>query len=76
MNEQIPRPALTVNPDLFRQNFNKPSEEATLKIAAIKAKAQELYELIYTTAPEGRERALGITHLEDSIMWVVKGMTS
>lgn len=70
------RPAPVMNPDLFRQNFSKPSDENVAKVAAVKAKAQELYELVFTSAPDSRERSLGITHLEDAIMWVVKGLTA
>lgn len=70
------RPVPKMNPDLFRQNFSKPSDENIAKVAAVKAKAQELYELVFTTAPDSRERSLGITHLEDSVMWIVKGLTA
>lgn len=76
VNVPYMRPAPSMNADLFRQNFSKPSEENAAKVAAVKAKAQELYELIFTSAPDSRERSLGITHLEDAIMWVVKGLTA
>ena len=56
------------------------SEPRTLKteeielITDIKNKAQQLYNRI-DMAPDSREKALAKTKLEESIMWVVKGIT-
>jgi hypothetical protein len=41
----------------------------------IKAKAVELEQLIETVKP-GRYRALGLTALEEAVMWTVKQLTS
>jgi hypothetical protein len=34
----------------------------------------ELAELIDSLAPEGREKSLAITHLEETVMWAVKAV--
>jgi hypothetical protein len=41
----------------------------------IKAKAVELEQLIETVKP-GRYRALGLTALEEAVMWTIKELTS
>ena len=42
---------------------------------AIKQKAVELETLVMRT-PSGRAQSLAMTHLEDAIMWAVKGLTA
>lgn len=41
----------------------------------IKAKADELLELFHQVKP-GRYRSLGITALEEAVMWTIKELTS
>lgn len=64
--------------NIFRPIYKDLSEDEKAKINAIKDKAQELYSLFPKTEDLrgiNREVSLGMTALEESIMWVVKGMT-
>lgn len=49
-------------------NFNPSGNEA---VAAIKAKANELAELV-EALPSGRRRSIALTQLEQASMWAVK----
>lgn len=49
-------------------NFNPSGNEA---VAAIKAKANELAELV-EALPPGRRRSIALTQLEQASMWAVK----
>lgn len=61
--------------DLFRTTYKSLSAEEVKNIAAIKSCAQDLSNLITEHGTGGRETALAITKLEESVMWAVKGFT-
>lgn len=64
--------------DTFRSQYRDLSDEEKGKIILMKAKAQELLDLI--DAQEGgsgaRERACAITKLEECVMWATKSFTA
>jgi hypothetical protein len=59
----------------FRPRYRGLTESERALHDAIKSKASELEALIEQVKP-GRYRSLGITALEESIMWTVKELTS
>jgi hypothetical protein len=59
----------------FRPRYRALTESEKTLHDAIKSKATELEALIEQVKP-GRYRSLGITALEESIMWTVKELTS
>ncbi len=59
----------------FRPTYRALTDEEKALHDAIKTKASELEELFSKVKP-GRYNALAITSLEQSIMWVVKELTS
>jgi hypothetical protein len=68
--------------DTFRQEYTPLSDEQKAQVAVIKENAAHLLSLIDQFVPgeERSERArcvnIGRTNLEQSIMWVVKGLTT
>lgn len=58
----------------FRPRYRSLTEQEKVLHDEIKNKASELEGLL-NLAPEGRYRALALTALEESVMWVVKGIT-
>lgn len=68
--------------DTFRKEWSQLTDEQTAQVAVIKENAQQLLNLIDQFVPgeERSERArcvnIGRTNLEQSIMWVVKGLTT
>lgn len=59
----------------FRPRYRQLTDDEKKLHDDIKAKAAELEALIERVKP-GRYRALGITALEESVMWTVKELTS
>lgn len=59
----------------FRPTYRALSQDEKRLHDAIKAKAVEFEELVYQVK-EGRYRSLGLTALEESVMWVIKELTS
>lgn len=59
---------------LFRKAYRQLSDSEKQLMDALKDKANELAQLI-GQAPKGREASLGMTNLEQSIMWTVKAIT-
>lgn len=59
----------------FRPRYRALTEDEKALHDAIKAKADELATLFETVKP-GRYRSLGMTALEEAVMWTVKEMTS
>lgn len=59
----------------FRPRYRALTDEEKDLHDKIKAKAAELEELFETVKP-GRYRSLGLTALEESVMWTVKELTS
>lgn len=59
----------------FRPRYRALTDDEKALHDAIKAKADELAEL-YEKVKPGRYRSLGLTALEESVMWNVKELTS
>lgn len=59
----------------FRPRYWALTDDEKALHDAIKAKATELEELFERIKP-GRYRSLGLTALEESVMWTVKELTS
>lgn len=69
------RQAGDIKPSRFRPCYRAlTSEEKTLH-DGIKAKAGEL-EALFNLVKPGRYRSLGITALEEAVMWAIKELTS
>jgi len=68
--------------DTFRKEYTELSEEQKASMNAVKDKAQELLDLLNQAAPSDerseKSRCVNIarTHLETTIMWAVKGITT
>jgi hypothetical protein len=60
---------------LFRPTYRALTPEEKQLHDDLKAKADELHQLFMQVKP-GRYRSLAVTSLEESIMWVVKELTS
>ena len=60
--------------DIFRKEYRELSNDEKNQLDAIKSKAYELWQ-IYNTVEDSREKSLARTHLEESVMWVVKKIT-
>lgn len=52
----------------------RPSDEAIRNIEAVRDSAKRLVDIIFDACPESRERSLALTHLEETVMWAVKGI--
>lgn len=59
----------------FRPRYRQLTDAEKALHDALKAKAVEL-EVLIDQVKSGRYRSLGLTALEESIMWVVKELTS
>jgi hypothetical protein len=59
----------------FRPRYRALTDEEKALHDAIKSKAAEL-EALFEQVKPGRYRALGLTALEESVMWTVKELTS
>lgn len=59
----------------FRPRYRALSVEEKALHDEIKAKAEEL-EQLFLKVKEGRYRSLGLTTLEESVMWAIKELTS
>lgn len=59
----------------FRPTYRALTDDEKSLHDAIKAKAQEL-EIMFSMVKAGRYNSLAITSLEQSIMWIVKELTS
>jgi hypothetical protein len=62
-------------PSRFRPRYRALTEVEKALHDAIKGKAEELAELFERVKP-GRYRSLGLTALEEAVMWTVKELTS
>jgi len=58
----------------FRPRYRELTEGEKILHDAIKDKAAELEEL-FDNIKNGRYKALAVTSLEQSVMWIVKGLT-
>jgi len=62
--------------NLFRRKYRALTEEETQLLSDIKAKADELNQLIPSVADErARSFALARTNLQQAVMWAVHGIT-
>lgn len=61
--------------DPFRRKYKELTDAQAGRIEVIKIKAQDLLDEI-ARCEDSRERSLGITKLEEAVMWVVKGITN
>jgi hypothetical protein len=59
----------------FRPRYRALTDDEKAMHDAIKGKASEL-EALFEQVKPGRYRSLGITALEESVMWTVKELTS
>lgn len=51
-----------------------PDAHALAQIEMVRGFAKELGRQIIASCPDGRERSLALTHLEESTMWAVKSV--
>ena len=61
--------------DVFRKTYKQQTGQIISQMEAIKDKAAELYELLESAKADPRSTSLAKTKLEESIMWIIKGMT-
>lgn len=59
----------------FRPRYRALTDEEKALHDAIKGKAVEL-EALFEKVKQGRYRSLGLTALEESVMWTIKELTS
>ncbi len=65
----------TIQVSRFRPRYRALTDEEKALHDALKDKAAEL-EILFNQVKSGRYNALAITSLEQSIMWIVKELTS
>ena len=49
--------------------YHRPGPDKVAAHEAVRARCLELAEFLNANVPDGREKALAITHLEDTMMW-------
>lgn len=64
-----------VAPGRFRPQYRALTDDEKALHDALKTKASEL-DLLFMEVKQGRYNALAVTALEQSIMWIVKELTS
>lgn len=52
-----------------RFSYHKPDEQACAKIQAIRDGLKEVAHFLNDSLPEGREKSLAVTHLEETMFW-------
>lgn len=60
--------------EVFRMDYKEIEQKTKYHIKQVKELACHLYAMM-RTIPDGRERSLAITKLEESIMWATKALT-
>lgn len=61
--------------DVWRSMTNvRPSDAGIEQIENFREAAKELVQVLFDKIPPCRERSLAITHLEEVVMWGVKGI--
>ena len=58
----------------FRTEYRELSAAEQITLRDLKEAAEEL-EAHILDAPDGREKSLALTRLEEAVMWAVKGVT-
>lgn len=61
--------------DVFRKTYKQQTGQIISQMDEIKTKAEELYTLLEGAKSDPRMQSLAKTKLEESIMWIIKGMT-
>ncbi len=51
---------------------HQPTGEALTNVRVLRQAFSDLHEAIVQNAPESRERAVALTHLETAAMWAIK----
>lgn len=65
-----------LNLDLERRfTYHKPTEEKAAKFPVIRDKAKELAYILEELCPNGREKSLALTKLEEVVMWANAGIS-
>ena len=59
---------------VFRKAYRQLTDGEKILMDALKDKAFEVHKII-KSVPAGREQALALTNLEQSVMWAVKAIT-
>lgn len=57
-----------------RFTYHPPSEERAVKHIQIREHGKALVELLNEVVPDGREKSLAITKIEEAIMWANAGL--
>ena len=52
-----------------RFTYHAPKEGQPEVYEAIRAAGRQLAELVNEKVPDGREKSLAVTHIEDAVMW-------
>lgn len=67
---------MSPNAESYKRSMTnvRPGDEAIEKIEEVREKAKEMVDVIFFCIPECRERSLALTHLEETVMWAVKGI--
>lgn len=52
-----------------RFNYHAPTTEKAAAHTSVRQRCRELADFLNGTTPEGREKALAITHLEEVMFW-------
>jgi hypothetical protein len=64
-----------VKEDMFRKEYRPLSDIEKASLDDLKEAAEYFAKTVAYNVPEGRERALAITKLEECVMWATKGVT-
>lgn len=59
---------------LNRFVYHKPKENDAMKFVTIRQQAKQFADIINGVVPEGREKSLAITKLEEVVMWANAGI--
>jgi len=67
---------MPTTPDEVKRSLTnvRPSDQAIRRIESLRAEAKVMVDFIFEFVPECRERSLALTHLEETVMWAVKGI--
>lgn len=57
-----------------RFTYHKPKENDAFKLVIIREDAKYFADIINSYVPEGREKSLAITKLEEAVMWANAGI--
>jgi hypothetical protein len=57
-----------------RFTYHPPSEDRAVKHVQIREHGKALVELLNETVPDGREKSLAITKIEEAVMWANAGL--